>query len=170
MLKIVCTAIFAALAGYYFPKMISTNSSTQNQSTMKKVTGIGGVFFKCEDPATLKAWYQANLGLNTDQYGTSFEWRQADAGTKKGFTQWSPFSGETTYFEPSPKEFMINYRVENLEWLVEQLKEAGVTIVDSIETFEYGKFVHILDPENNKIELWEPNDIEYEKITQGRTK
>lgn len=131
---------------------------------MKKVTGIGGIFFKCKDPNKMRAWYQTHLGLNTNQYGAVFEWYQGADSTKKGFTTWSPFTEKTKYFEPSTKEFMINYRVENLEALVEQLKEEGVTIVDNIETVEYGKFVHILDAEGNKIELWEPNDIEYEKL------
>ncbi len=137
---------------------------------MKRVTGIGGVFFKCEDPKSMKEWYKKHLGLDTDQYGTSFEWRQGDDPTKYGFTQWSPFAEKTKYFEPSTKDFMINYRVENLELLVEELKKEGVTIVDNIEVFDYGKFVHILDIEGNKIELWEPKDIEYNKIVGGRTK
>ena len=137
---------------------------------MKKVTGIGGIFFKCKDPNQMKEWYKTNLGLDTDQYGTNFEWRQGEDFSKKGFTQWSPFSESTKYFEPSTKEFMINYRVENLELLVEELVKNGVTIADKIESFEYEKFVHILDIEGNKIELWEPNDIEYDKIVGGRTK
>jgi len=137
---------------------------------MKRVTGIGGIFFKCKDPNKMKDWYRTHLGLDTDQYGTNFEWRQSADITKKGFTQWSPFAHTTKYFEPSTKEFMINYRVENLEILVEQLKEEGVTIADKIETVEYGKFVHIIDIEGNKIELWEPNDAEYDKIVDGRTK
>ncbi|MEX0813473.1 MAG: VOC family protein [Chitinophagales bacterium] len=137
---------------------------------MKRATGIGGIFFKCKDPDKIKAWYKKHLGLNTDQYGTSFEWRQADAPEKKGFLQWSPFSNDTKYFEPSDSPVMINYRVENLEALVEVLKKEGVEILDKIESFEYGKFVHILDIEGNKIELWEPNDIEYDKIVDGRTK
>lgn len=128
------------------------------QHNMKRVTGIGGIFFKCKDPNSVKEWYQKHLGLNTDQYGAGFEWRQIDDPTKKGYTQWSPFSDQTKYFEPSTKEFMINYRVENLEALVEELVKEGVTIVDSIETYDYGKFVHILDVEGNKIELWEPID------------
>jgi len=128
---------------------------------MKKVTGIGGVFFKCKDPEKMKAWYRTHLGLNTDQYGSTFQWRQAEDATKKGSTQWSPFSETTKYFEPSTKDFMINYRVENLEELVEQLKIEGVTIVDQIETFEYGKFVHIVDIEGNKIELWEPGEMTF---------
>ena len=134
---------------------------------MKRVTGIGGVFFKCKDPNALKEWYKTYLGLDTDQWGTNFEWRQSDEPTKKGFTQWSPASEKSTHFEGP---IMINYRVENLEWLVEQLKHEGVTVLNEIETFEYGKFVHILDNEGNKIELWEPNDIEYDKIVIGRTK
>jgi len=137
---------------------------------MKKVTGIGGIFFKCKDPDKMKEWYKKHLGLATDQYGTSFEWRQGDDASKKGFTQWSPFSDTTKYFQPSEKEFMINYRVADLEALVAELRNEGVTIVDNIETFEYGKFVHILDEEGNKIELWEPVDEEYDKIVDGRTK
>jgi len=108
--------------------------------------------------------------LNNDKYGTSFEWRQADDNSKKGFTVWSPFKDDTKYFDPSPKEFMVNYRVENIELLVEELKIEGVTVVDEIETYEYGKFVHILDPENNKIELWEPNDVVYDKMLGAKTK
>lgn len=136
---------------------------------MKKVTGIGGVFFKCQDPDGVKAWYKEHLGFDTDQWGTNFEWRKSGDPDKKGFTQWSPFSDKTEYFQPSTKEFMINYRVENIEELVKELRQSGVTICDEIETFEYGKFVHILDVEGNKIELWEPNDIEYDKIVIGRT-
>lgn len=136
---------------------------------MKKVTGIGGIFFKCKDPDKMKEWYKKHLGLATDQYGTSFEWRQGDDASKKGFTQWSPFSDTTKYFQPSEKEFMINYRVADLEALVAELRDEGVTIVDNIETFEYGKFVHILDEEGNKIELWEPVDEEYDRIVEGRT-
>ncbi|BAV07561.1 lactoylglutathione lyase [Filimonas lacunae] len=123
---------------------------------MKKVTGIGGIFFKCKDPKAVREWYQKHLGLNTNDYGATFEWYEGDDSTKKGQTQWSPFDEKTKYFEPSAKEFMINYRVENLVELVEQLKQEGVTIVDKIESFDYGKFVHIIDLEGNKIELWEP--------------
>lgn len=137
---------------------------------MKKVTGIGGIFFKCKDPEKIKEWYKTNLGFETDQWGTNFEWRQTDNPAEKGFTQWSPFPETTNYIKPSTKDFMINYRVENMENLVEELKKNGVIVLDEIEIFEYGKFVHILDIEGNKIELWEPNDIEYDKIVVGRTK
>lgn len=125
---------------------------------MKKVTGIGGIFFKCKDPNKMREWYKTHLGLNTNDYGASFEWYEHDDPTKKGVTQWNPFPETTTYFEPSAKDFMINYRVENLTELVEQLKKEGVTIADNIETYDYGKFVHILDAEGNKIQLWEPRD------------
>lgn len=123
---------------------------------MKKVTGIGGVFFKCKDPKKMNEWYKKHLGLNTNPYGASFEWYEGPDSTKKAMTQWTPFAETTKYFEPSTKDFMINYRVENLEALIEQLKAEGVTIVDKMETYDYGKFVHILDAEGNKVELWEP--------------
>jgi predicted enzyme related to lactoylglutathione lyase len=122
---------------------------------MKRVTGIGGIFFKCKDPKEMKAWYGKHLGLPVTDYGVNFEWRQADDPSKMGSTVWSPFKESSNYFEPSQKQFMINYRVENLEWVVEQLKNEGITILDEIQSFDYGKFVHILDPEDNKIELWE---------------
>ncbi|MFT3750383.1 MAG: VOC family protein [Agriterribacter sp.] len=147
--------------GFAF-KTITMKANSDNK--MKRVTGIGGVFFKCRDPKKVREWYQVHLGLNTNEYGSVFEWYQGADSTKKGFTQWSPFNDKTKYFEPSTKEFMINYRVENLEKLLEELKKESVTIVDKIETVEYGKFVHILDVEGNKIELWEPNDIEFEKL------
>ena len=161
------TLIIIALAtsfclGFAFKAKITKNAP--DNTTMKRVTSIGGIFFKCKEPKKMREWYKTHLGLNTNQYGTVFEWRQATDSSKKGFSQWSPFAEKTKYFEPSTKEFMINYRVENLEALVEELKKEGVTITDTIETFDYGKFVHIMDIEGNKIELWEPNDIEYEKL------
>lgn len=93
--------------------------------------------------------------METSPYGAKFDWREADSD-KKGYTLWSPFKESTQYFEPSEKDFMINYHVENIEALVEELKKEGVTILDEIATYEYGKFVHIMDPEGNKIELFEP--------------
>lgn len=149
---------------------VTENPTSSKEELMKKVTGIGGIFFKSEDPTKLKEWYQKHLGLNTDAYGTNFEWHQGSDASKKGFTQWSPFQEKTTYFQPSIKDFMINYRVHDLDALVKQLKEEGVTITDEIATYEYGKFVHILDGEGNKVELWEPNDVEYDKLVEGRTK
>lgn len=141
-----------------------TSITKPAETAPKKVTGIGGIFFKCKDPKKLKEWYSANLGLTTDKYGCVFEWYQGADSTKKGFTQWSPFKETTKYFEPSKKDFMINYRVENLEALVKELKKNNVTIVDTLQAYDYGKFIHILDLEGNNLELWEPNDIVYEKM------
>ncbi len=148
--------------GFAYKSMLTVQAI--EKTDVRKVTGIGGIFFKCKDTKKMKEWYQKNLGLNCDKYGTVFEWWQGADSTKKGFTQWSPFSEKTKYFEPSTKDYMINYRVENLVSLVAEFKKNGVTLVDTIETVEYGKFVHILDIEGNKLELWEPNDIEYEKM------
>lgn len=136
---------------------------------MKRVSGIGGIFFKCKDPEKIKNWYSRHLGLVTNEYGSVFEFRNTDKPDEKGYSVWSPFKEDTTYFEPSGREFMINYRVENLEKLIEELKKEGVQIVDEIETYEYGKFVHIIDPEGNKIELWEPVDDEFTKMYEGKT-
>lgn len=122
---------------------------------MRKVTGIGGIFFKCDDPQKMKDWYAQQLGLPISEYGTMFRWRDADDPTKEGTTVWSAFDKNTTYFDPSKKDFMINYRVENLDELVKELRSSGVTILDEIAVYDYGKFVHILDPEGNSIELWE---------------
>ncbi len=123
---------------------------------MKKVTGIGGVFFKSKDPKATNEWYKEHLGFNTTPYGTSFEWRETGETGKEGLTQWNPFPENTKYFDPSSSDFMINYRVEDLSALVQELKKGGVTILDDIDDTEYGKFVHILDLEGNKIQLWEP--------------
>jgi predicted enzyme related to lactoylglutathione lyase len=122
----------------------------------QRVTGIGGIFFKCKNPKKMTEWYQQHLGLNTNPYGATFDWYEGTDSTKKGQTQWTPFAETTKYFEPSTSNFMINYRVANIVELVEQLKIEGVTIVDKIEVYDYGKFVHILDGEGNKVQLWEP--------------
>ena len=140
-----------------------------SQQKKGRVTGIGGIFFKSKDPEQQRNWYNRNLGLVTNEYGSLFEFREGAAPEKTGYLQWSPFGENTTYFEPSEREFMINYRVVHIEALVEQLRSDGVTICDSIEEFEYGKFVHILDPEGNKIELWEPIDSCFQKLYEGNT-
>jgi predicted enzyme related to lactoylglutathione lyase len=147
----------------------ATDKTVNVINEKKKVTGIGGIFFKAKDPGKIKEWYDKNLGLVTNEYGSMFEFRQSDYPEKKAYLQWSPFNENTKYFKPSEKEFMINYRVENIETLTQELKKNGVTFVDTIETYEYGKFVHILDPENNKIELWEPVDNEFTKSYDGKT-
>ncbi len=122
----------------------------------KRVTGIGGIFFKTRDPNMVKDWYNKHLGLNTDQWGCTFWWKDKDG--KECSTQWSPFKEDTNYFEPSKKDFMMNFRVENLEELLETLKAEGVRVIDKTESVEEGKFGWIVDLEGNKIELWEPND------------
>ena len=142
--------------GFGFAYKTIIVNQNKNASNMKKVTGIGGIFFKCKDPKKVTEWYQKHLGLETNPYGATFEWYEGADSTKKAQTQWTPFAETTKYFEPSTKDFMINYRVENLTELVSQLKNEGVTILDNIETYDYGKFVHILDAEGNKIQLWEP--------------
>jgi predicted enzyme related to lactoylglutathione lyase len=136
----------------------------------KRVTGIGGVFFKCKDPKAVKEWYSKHLGMEMDQYGCGFEWREGEDSTKYGFTQWSTFKETTKYFLPSAKDFMINYRVKDLDWLVKELKEEGVTICDTIVRSDYGNFVHIMDNEGNKIELWQPVAADYNEVAKKRMK
>ncbi|MGB1268708.1 MAG: VOC family protein [Flavobacteriaceae bacterium] len=122
----------------------------------KRVTGLGGVFFKSDNPTETKNWYKTHLGLNTDDYGCTFWWKDTDGNDAT--TQWSPFKNDTNYFEPSKKDFMMNFRVHDLKALLEVLKEEGVTIVGEIQEYDYGKFGWILDPDGNKVELWEPID------------
>lgn len=121
-----------------------------------RVTGLGGFFFKTKDPDKTKAWYGKHLGLPVDDYGCTFWWKDKEG--KDCSTQWSPFKEDTKYFSPSKKQFMMNFRVENLHELLVELKKEGVTIVGEVEEYDYGKFGWILDPEGNKIELWEPID------------
>lgn len=122
----------------------------------KRVTGLGGFFFKTKNPDEIKSWYKKHLGLPMDNYGCSFWWKDLEGNV--AMTQWSPFKEDTDYFKPSEKQFMMNFRVENLMELLKVLKEEGVTIVGEMEEYDYGKFGWILDPEGNKIELWEPVD------------
>lgn len=122
----------------------------------KRVTGIGGLFFKTEDPQQTKNWYQKHLGFNTDDWGCTFWWKDNEGN--KASTQWSPFKDDTKYFAPSKKDYMFNYRVENLVELLAELEKEGVTIVGKMEEYDYGKFGWILDNGGNKIELWEPKD------------
>jgi len=136
---------------------------------MKKVTGIGGIFFKTKDPKKISDWYGENLGLVINPYGSVFEFRQGAAPDKKGYAVWSPFKEDTDYFAPSEEPYMVNYRVADLKALIDDLREKGVKIVGEIEEFEYGKFAHILDPEGRKIELWEPVDEVFTKEYEGKS-
>jgi D-3-phosphoglycerate dehydrogenase len=126
----------------------------------KRVTGIGGIFFKSEDPKKIKEWYKKHLGFETTEWGCSFVWKDLNNpdSAAPARTEWSPFKGDTDYFQPSEKPFMFNYRVENLRELLTALKVEGVTIVGEVQEYPYGKFGWIMDPEGNKIELWEPVD------------
>lgn len=123
---------------------------------MKRVTGIGGVFFKCKDPGAMYQWYEKHLGIQREHGGVTFNWRDSDEPDKEGMTVWSLFPEASTYFNPSKSPFMINYRVENLEALLETLRAEGVEVDPKVEAHEYGKFGWITDPEGNRIELWEP--------------
>lgn len=133
----------------YFPVQNSADE-------LKRVTGIGGFFFRAKDPKALTAWYGKHLGLDTNEYGCTFWWK--DAAGNNCSTQWSAMKESTNYFNPSEKQFMQNFRVHDLDALLERLKSEGVPIAGEPESFDYGKFGWILDPEGNKIELWQPND------------
>ena len=135
-----------------------------------KVTGIGGIFFRSKNPKEAKEWYAKNLGLAVNEYGATFEFRNANRPGEINYLQWSAFEENTDYFNPSEKEFMINYRVQNLDGLLKKLKENGVTIVGEIEEYDYGKFAHIMDQEGNKIELWEPVDRVFTEMGGETTK
>ena len=132
----------------------------------KRVTGIGGLFFKCKDVKAVQQWYEKHLGIKSDNYGAMFQWRDMDDKEKTAYTVWGTFKNDTKYFNPSEKDFMFNYRVENLAELLEELKKEGVTVVGEMEEHSYGKFGWIMDPEGNKIELWEPKDDAAEEDTK----
>ena len=122
---------------------------------MQPVTGIGGVFFKARDPAALTRWYKEHLGVPAEEGHADFTWREKDNPERIGRTIWSIFPADTDYFGPSHQGFMINYRVANLDRLLEQLKRNGI-VVEKVEEYDYGRFAWISDPEGNRVELWEP--------------
>lgn len=122
---------------------------------MKRVTGLGGIFFKAKDNKKMYEWYKTHLGIDSKDWGGMFKWKDFETD-KKSYTAWSIFKDNTKYLDPSKKSMMINYRVDNLEKLLAVLKDEGVTIIGEPEISEYGKFGWIMDPEGNKIELWEP--------------
>jgi len=165
MKKVTLAALLslAFLLGYGFSKL------THTSNTGPRVTGIGGIFFRAKTPAALKDWYSKYLGLHIEQGGCNFEWRQGADSTKKGFTLWVPFKQTTKYF-PAGQQYMINYRVEGLNQLLDNMKAGGITPTDSIQKTSYGNFVHVTDPEGNMIELWEPNDVEFAKMSSNTTK
>lgn len=126
---------------------------------MKRVTGIGGIFFKSENPTKLMEWYDKHLGFNmyeSDEVAVIFKDTCKCETDRQEYAIWSPFTKDTAYFVPSKKDFMINFRVEDLEKLIELLKEEGVEVLDEIKNYKQGKFAWIMDIEGNKVELWEP--------------
>ncbi len=124
---------------------------------MKRVTGIGGIFFKSKDPKALGAWYKAHLGIDVGDWGGfAFQWKGPDNPDGVGSTIWSPFKAETQYFAPSTASFMINYRVDDLHALLAVLREEGVKVEEKVEESDYGKFGWVIDPDGNKLELWQP--------------
>jgi predicted enzyme related to lactoylglutathione lyase len=124
---------------------------------MKRVTGIGGIFFKARDPVALRDWYHRHLGIDVQEWGgTAFRWADAEGRPAAGTTIWSIGAAEGDYFAPSTASFMINYRVEDLETLLQALRDEGCEVLPKTDDSEYGKFGWVMDPEGNKVELWQP--------------
>jgi len=141
----------------------------EKDTAEKKVTAIGGIFFKAQNVKAMNEWYYKNLGLVPNESGSLFEFRRGSDPNETAYLQWSPFNEKTKYFLPSQKQFMINYQVQDLKKLKSGLEKNGVQILDTIESYDYGKFLHIMDPEGNKIELWEPVDTEFTRLYEGKT-
>lgn len=131
---------------------------------MGKIIGIGGIIFKSEQPKELMNWYKDKMGFNIDDYGTNFVWRKENQIEEKGFTLWGPTNNDSDYFGSKDQSFMINFIVEGLYELLEEMKSKGVKAIGDVKEYDYGKFVQIIDLEGNRIELWEPVESEYEKI------
>ena len=124
---------------------------------MRRVTGIGGVFFKAKDPAALRAWYQRHLGINVEAWGgTAFTWTDADGNATPGTTVWAIHAPDSDHYAPSASTFMVNYRVEDLTTLLQTLRDEGCDVLDKTGDDEFGKFGWVIDPEGNKVELWQP--------------
>lgn len=124
---------------------------------MKRVTGIGGIFFTAKDPATLRAWYKTHLGIDVQVWGgAAFSWTDADGKPVNGTTAWSIGAAEGDAFAPSKSSFMVNYRVDDLAALLQALRDEGCNVLEKTDDSEYGKFGWVIDPEGNKVELWQP--------------
>jgi len=139
-----------------------SNVSDQSLVTSKRVTGVGGIFFKAKDSKKLMAWYQKHLGINPEQEGSTtamFQWREENQADHFGQTVWAIFPNDTKYFDPSSSQFMINFRVSNLRETLEQLRKEGVRVDDNVVEYDFGKFGWIMDPEGNRLELWEPTKV-----------
>lgn len=124
---------------------------------MKRVTGIGGVFFKARDPKALGEWYREHLGVPLEDWGgAAFSWQTPDNPSGVGTTIWNPFTQDTSYFGTGGSSFMVNFRVHDVHALVAALRAEGCAVEDKVEESEYGKFGWVIDPDGNKIELWQP--------------
>lgn len=124
---------------------------------MKRVTGIGGIFFQAQDPAAMHAWYKTHLGIDVQSWGgTAFTWADGDGNAMKGTTVWSIGKADGDHFAPSKAPFMINYRVDDIDALLAALRAEGCNVLDKTDDSEYGKFGWVMDPEGNKVELWQP--------------
>lgn len=129
---------------------------------MAKVIGIGGIFLKFKDPEKMRDWYKNVLGMNTNAYGVLFEFN-GDTSSKKGHLQLGTFAADTNYFGSETQNAMLNFRVDDLDGLVLKLKDSSTEILNEIESYSYGRFLHVSDPEGNRLELWEPVDLEFEE-------
>jgi predicted enzyme related to lactoylglutathione lyase len=136
---------------------VGSTATREGHREMKRVTGIGGIFFKSDDPAKVLEWYRDHLGIESNEWGGfAFQWSEQNEPTETGYTVWSTFPASTDYFAPSEQRFMVNFRVADLAGLIAALKAEGVEVVGEIEQHPNGKFAWILDPEGRKVELWEP--------------
>jgi len=142
----------------------SRNMIHAEMDTTPRITGIGGVFFVSEKPDSLQKWYKEKMGLKTDDYGAVFEFRNALDRNELNYLRWSVFKKGNDYMKPGKADMMMNYRVNDLESYVRLLQSKGVLFLDSIQRFDFGKFIHLLDADSNKIELWEPVDSVLTKI------
>lgn len=138
------------------PSLLSiSENSERGGNHIRRVTGVGGIFFKAKDPVALSAWYRDHLGLDITEWGGAiFGWGGADS--EKGVTIWNAFQSDTTYLDPGTASFMVNFRVADLQSLLAALREEGCAVEDRTEVSEQGKFGWVIDPEGNKVELWEP--------------
>ncbi len=134
-----------------------------------RVHAVGGVFFRCADPAATREWYARHLGIRTDDYGSAFTWRRDSAPAQRGFLQWSPFEDDTGYFGSRDQQFLINYRVDDLDGMLARLRADGIEPVTEIEELPFGRFVHIVDNDGRRLELWEPIDEVYDTEIDART-
>lgn len=145
---------------------------TASQTEGPGVSGIGGVFFKAENPAKLRAWYQRHLGIDAKGQGVNFFWRERDDAERFGMTVWSLFPKDSDYFGTGGQDFMVNYRVRDLDALLARLREQGVQQAGATEEYWYGRFAWVLDGEGNRIELWEPVDLspdEFDRRSQDKS-